>query len=76
MIAASTQALDNGLGAVPQMGWNTWNKFGCNINEQLIKDSADQVIAFGLAELGYRYINLDDCWHENYRDAGGHLVPD
>ena len=33
--------LDNGLGRTPQMGWNTWNKFGCNINEQLIRETID-----------------------------------
>jgi alpha-galactosidase len=40
-LASTSQALDNGLGLVPQMGWNTWNKFGCNIQEDLIKDSVD-----------------------------------
>lgn len=76
LIAIGAQALDNGLGNVPQMGWNTWNKFGCSINEQLIKDSADTLIAVGLADLGYNYVNLDDCWHETERDSMGHLVPD
>lgn len=41
-------ALKNGLGLVPQMGWNTWNKFACDIDEQLIKQSADQLIEYGL----------------------------
>ena len=44
------------------MGWNTWNKFGCNINEQLIKDTIDVFNKSGLIEAGYVYINLDDCW--------------
>jgi alpha-galactosidase len=47
-IAVNVNALDNGLGLVPQMGWNTWNKFACNIDEPLIKQSADQLIEYGL----------------------------
>ena len=39
--AFEVKSLENGLGLVPQMGWNTWNKFACNIDEQLIKQSAD-----------------------------------
>jgi alpha-galactosidase len=61
--------LNNGLGRTPQMGWNTWNKFGCNINEQLILDSIDALNNSRLIKAGYKYINLDDCWqigrHEN-----------
>ncbi len=69
-------ALDNSLGLVPQMGWNTWNKFGCSIDETLIYESVDQIVEFGLNEIGYEYVNLDDCWHLLDRDAEGHLVPD
>jgi len=58
------------------MGWNTWNKFGCSIDETLIYESVDQIIEFGLNELGYQYVNLDDCWHLLERDSQGHLVPD
>ena len=54
--------LNNGLGRTPQMGWNTWNKFGCNINEKLIRDTIDTLNSSGLIEAGYKYINLDDCW--------------
>ena len=54
--------LDNGLGKVPPMGWNSWNRFGCNINEDLIKKTADLLISTGLAGKGYKYVNLDDCW--------------
>ncbi len=54
--------LDNGLGLTPQMGWNTWNKFACNINETLIYQSIDALNKSGLIELGYNYMNLDDCW--------------
>ena len=57
LVAASSQTvlgLDNGLGKTPQMGFNTWNHFGCNINETLIKETADALVASGLAALGKR----------------------
>ncbi|KAJ1694129.1 hypothetical protein LUZ63_010827 [Rhynchospora breviuscula] len=67
--------LENGHGRTPQMGWNSWNHFGCNINEQLIRQTADAMVNTGLASLGYKYINIDDCWGESSRDYQGNLVP-
>ncbi|GAV62369.1 Melibiase domain-containing protein [Cephalotus follicularis] len=67
--------LDNGLALTPQMGWNSWNHFNCDINETIIKETADAMVSIGLAALGYRYINIDDCWGELNRDAKGNLVP-
>ena len=46
----------------PPMGWNTWNTFGWEINEELVKQSADTLVESGLAECGYNYIVIDDCW--------------
>ncbi|XP_057787728.1 alpha-galactosidase-like isoform X3 [Salvia miltiorrhiza] len=67
-------ALENGLARTPQMGWNSWNHFQCNIEEKLIRETADAMVSTGLAALGYKYINLDDCWAEQNRDAQGNLV--
>ncbi|KAK4488968.1 hypothetical protein RD792_004759 [Penstemon davidsonii] len=67
--------LENGLGRTPQMGWNSWNHFQCNIEEKLIRETADAIVSTGLAKLGYEYINLDDCWAELNRDSKGKLVP-
>lgn len=61
----SVCTLDNGLGLTPQMGWNSWNHFGCKIDENLIKQTADLLVSTGLANRGYRYVNLDDCWQVN-----------
>ena len=36
--------LENGLGRTPPMGWNSWNKFGCNINEKLIRETIDSLL--------------------------------
>ena len=65
--------LNNGLALKPQMGWNSWNKFHCAISEDLIKATADQVVELGLAKLGYKYVNLDDCWMKETRDRNNHI---
>jgi len=59
----------------PPMGWNSWNKFGCNINEQLMREMADAMITTGMKDAGYQYLNIDDCWH-GARDANGFIQPD
>jgi len=58
---------DNGLARTPQMGWNTWNRFGCDIDEELIVESA-KVVAEKLKVYGYEYIVMDDCWQDVSRD--------
>jgi alpha-galactosidase len=63
------------LALTPPMGWNTWNKFACNINEKLIRESADAVVANGMKDAGYLYIVMDDCWHGK-RDSLGFIHPD
>ncbi|KAL7107530.1 hypothetical protein ACP275_06G060300 [Erythranthe tilingii] len=68
--------LGNGLAKTPQMGWNTWNFFGCDISEKVIKETADALVSTGLSKLGYTYVNIDDCWSEVSRDSEGQLVPD
>ncbi|KAK2971362.1 hypothetical protein RJ640_030328 [Escallonia rubra] len=67
--------LANGLGLSPQMGWNSWNHFQCNLDQKLIKETADAMVQIGLAAVGYKYVNLDDCWAELNRDSKGNLVP-
>jgi alpha-galactosidase len=56
----------NGLGRTPQMGWNTWNHYGCNINEDIFKKNVDLLVESGLAKKGYVYANLDDCWQVSW----------
>ncbi len=50
------------------MGYNTWNTFGENINEQLIRETADAMVDNGLRDAGYEYLVIDDCWSEKRRD--------
>lgn len=64
------------LGLKAPMGWNTWNTFGENINEDLIKKSADIIVESGLKDAGYEYIVIDDCWSLKERDQNGRLVAD
>ena len=59
----------------PPMGWNSWNKFGCNVSEQLIKEMADAIVSSGMKDAGYQYVVIDDCWQVS-RDAQGRIVPD
>src|SRR5690348_4601798 len=56
------------LAATPPLGWNSWNTFACDINEKLIRDTADAMVSSGMAAAGYRYVNIDDCWAEKERD--------
>ncbi len=64
------------LKLTPPMGWNSWNTFGENINEQLILETADAMVSLGLLEKGYEYLVIDDCWSQKERDPEGRLVPD
>uniref|UniRef100_A0A6J0T9K1 Alpha-galactosidase n=1 Tax=Pogona vitticeps TaxID=103695 RepID=A0A6J0T9K1_9SAUR len=81
-----SMALDNGLLRTPPMGWLAWERFRCNvdcksdphncISEKLFMDMADCLATNGWRELGYVYVNIDDCWMAKERDASGQLIPD
>ncbi|HEX4602161.1 MAG TPA: glycoside hydrolase family 27 protein [Gemmatimonadales bacterium] len=68
-------ALDNGLARTPPMGWNSWNHFGCDVSERLIRETADAMVTSGLRDAGYRYVVIDDCW-QVAREADGTIVAD
>jgi alpha-galactosidase len=65
----------DGLALTPPMGWNSWNKFACDVSEKLIKGAADALVATGMKDAGYQYIVIDDCWQVS-RDAAGKIVID
>ncbi|KAI1897994.1 hypothetical protein AGOR_G00089030 [Albula goreensis] len=85
-LSAATSALDNGLMRTPPMGWLAWERFRCDIDcendpkncisENLFRDMADRLAEDGWRELGYVYINIDDCWASKQRDSQGRLQPD
>ena len=57
------------------MGWNSWNKFACDVNESLIRETADAMVASGMRDAGYRYLVIDDCW-QIARDSVGNIIVD
>jgi alpha-galactosidase len=65
----------NGLAQTPPMGWNSWNKFACKVDEKTIRATADAIAANGMKEAGYRYVVIDDCWHGD-RNADGFIGQD
>ena len=73
--AAKEPAVSAGLAMTPPMGWNSWNRFACNIDEALIRQTADALSSSGMRDAGYRYLIIDDCWH-GARDAHGDIEAD
>src|SRR6266581_539932 len=74
--------------SAPAAGYNGWNAYGCNINEDVIKQTANAMATNGMRDAGYQYVNIDDCWQDGRSVAGnndlkrlvgrvdGHLVAD
>jgi alpha-galactosidase len=76
LLAAAPRAQGgDGLALTPPMGWNSWNKFGCDVSEKLIREAADAIVASGMKDAGYQYVVIDDCWQVK-RDEKGRIVPD
>ncbi len=76
LAAASTEAQKfSELALTPPMGWNSWNKFGCDVNETIVRSMADAMATNGMKDAGYQYINIDDCW-QGQRDARGFIQAD
>jgi alpha-galactosidase len=69
VVSAQTVNLLN----APPMGWNSWNAFGCDVDENKIKTQAESMSKNGMREAGYRYVVIDDCWSAPARDAQGNL---
>jgi alpha-galactosidase len=63
------------LAPVPPMGFNTWNRFGCNVDETLLRETADAMVETGMLDAGYRYLVIDDCWQVD-RDPDGRIIAD
>jgi alpha-galactosidase len=72
---AQDNTVSKGLALTPPMGWNTWNKFGCNVSDELVRGMADAMVKSGMKDAGYQYIVIDDCWQVS-REASGNIVAD
>jgi alpha-galactosidase len=77
MNSVITASISNDIGQTPQMGWNSWNKFHCDdLNATVVSDTVDKIKELKLDQLGYKYVNIDDCWMSMERDEDGHIQPD
>ena len=65
-----------GLPATPPLGWNSWNAYGCDVDEGKVRHAADVLASSGMRDAGYRYVVVDDCWFAPQRDASGQLRAD
>jgi alpha-galactosidase len=63
------------IAMTPPMGWNSWNRFACNIDEAKIRGVADAMAASGMKDVGYQYVVIDDCWQKD-RAADGTIQAD
>ena len=72
---AQESAVSKGLALTPPMGWNSWNKFGCDVSDELVRGMADAMVKSGMKDAGYQYVVIDDCWQVS-RDAHGNIVAD
>jgi len=75
LVLAPPAPAADGLALTPPMGWNSWNKFGCDVSEKRIEGAADALVATGMKDAGYQYIVIDDCWQVS-RDGTGKIVAD
>lgn len=76
-VLSGAAAINNGLAITPPMGWNNWNAFGCDVSENLLYTTTEEIISLGLRDLGYEYVVLDDCWQDpKGRDKDGKLHHD
>ncbi|XP_067663987.1 alpha-N-acetylgalactosaminidase-like isoform X2 [Haliotis asinina] len=86
LLCGVVHGLNNGLARTPPMGFLSWERFRCNldcktdpencVSEHLYKSIADVIVAEGYRDLGYEYVNIDDCWPAEDRDSEGRLQPD
>jgi alpha-galactosidase len=68
--------LSDGLAPTPPMGWNSWNRFGVQIDERLVLETAEAMVSSGMRDAGYRYVVIDDGWMAPERDQNGDFVAD
>ena len=74
MAISNAQKFAN-MAPTPPMGWNSWNFYNCNINEEKVKRIADAMASNGMKEAGYQYVVIDDCW-QIARDKDGYIIAD
>ena len=63
-------AQEHTIASTPPMGWNSWNKFACNVSEDLMRQTADAMVKSGMKDAGYQYVVIDDCWQVDATSDG------
>lgn len=74
------------LALTPPMGWNHWYAHYDRITDKMMREAATRMISSGMADVGYQYVNIDDCWMNApksndpmrvgpLRDAQGNIIP-
>ena len=61
------------IAATPAMGWNSWNHFAKRVTDKDVRAAADAIVASGMKDAGYIYVNIDDAWEADKRDAQGNI---
>jgi alpha-galactosidase len=67
------RAAEGSPAVTPPLGWNSWNSFGCGVDETMVRQAADAMVSSGMRDAGYQYVVVDDCWFDPARDAQGNL---
>ena len=75
LFAQENNSPSSNLALTPPMGWNSWNKFACNVSDELIRGAADAMVKSGMKDAGYQYVVIDDCWQVS-RDENGNIFAD
>jgi alpha-galactosidase len=75
LLSADQLSAQEPLAPTPPMGWNSWNKFACNVDENLLRQTADAMVKSGMKDAGYQYVIIDDCW-QVARDKSGNILAD
>jgi alpha-galactosidase len=73
-VPALHKVRDNGIARTPAMGWNSWNKFAGRVDDAAVRAMADAMASNGMREAGYVYVNIDDTWEGDQRDAQGNIT--
>ncbi|USX25341.1 NPCBM/NEW2 domain-containing protein [Oxalobacteraceae bacterium OTU3CINTB1] len=63
----------SGTAKTPPMGWNSWNAFRTEVDEDKVLGAARVLVDSGLADLGYRHVNIDDGWWLKRRQSDGRM---
>lgn len=74
LICSSAKTQSRTLAPTPPMGWNSWNHFADKVSDANIRAAADVMVASGMKDAGYIYVNIDEGW-EAGRDSQGNIQP-